>query len=158
MVLTQKGLQTVFLHLSRATGSLHATAFVTSGFPAVRGAAFFTSQERLGNYAIIKAKMVDGDEVNTMDALDVVANLPQVIPHYQPIFSADEHGVVGYEVLGRFQTETGPVSLGSFFHDETIPEEFRIEVDDVITKKALDYFLALADQTPLIFLTATPIC
>lgn len=95
--------------------------------------------------------MVDGDEVNTMDALDVMANLPQVIPHYQPIFSADEHGVVGYEVLGRFQTETGTVSLGPFFHDETIPEEFRIEVDDVITKKALDYFLALADQTPLIF-------
>lgn len=152
MVLTQKGLQAVFLHLSRATGSLHATAFVTSGFPAVRGAAFFTSQERLGNYAIIKAKMVDGDEVNTMDALDVMANLPQVIPHYQPIFSADEHGVVGYEVLGRFQTETGPVSLGPFFHDETIPEEFRIEVDDVITKKALDYFLSLDDQTLLIFL------
>jgi EAL domain-containing protein (putative c-di-GMP-specific phosphodiesterase class I) len=91
-------------------------------------------------------------EVSKVDALDVMANLQQVFPYYQAIFSADEHCVIGYEVLGRYQSETGVVSLGPFFHDDTIPEEFRLEVDEVVTKKALDYFLSLDDYTPLIFL------
>jgi EAL domain-containing protein (putative c-di-GMP-specific phosphodiesterase class I) len=91
-------------------------------------------------------------EVSRMDALDVMTNLQNVFPYYQAIFSADEHCVIGYEVLGRYQSETGVISLGPFFRDETIPEEFRLEVDEVVTKKALDYFLSLDDYTLLIFL------
>ncbi|MBB5323862.1 EAL domain-containing protein (putative c-di-GMP-specific phosphodiesterase class I) [Anoxybacillus tepidamans] len=87
-----------------------------------------------------------------MDALDIVANLQHVIPYYQAIFSADEHRVIGYEVLGRYKSGEHVHSLGPFFHDETIPEEFRLEVDETVTKKALDHFLAIDDCSTLIFL------
>ncbi|WP_027408307.1 EAL-associated domain-containing protein [Anoxybacteroides tepidamans] len=87
-----------------------------------------------------------------MDALDIVANLQHVIPYYQAIFSADEHRVIGYEVLGRYESEGSVFSLGPFFHDETIPEEFRLEVDETVTKKALDYFLSNGDDSTFIFL------
>ncbi|PAE25083.1 EAL domain-containing protein [Bacillus sp. 7894-2] len=72
-----------------------------------------------------------------MDALDILTDLDNVFPYFQPIFSADEHRVIGYEVLGRYKGSDGVISLGPFFQDENIPEEFRIEVDYEILKKAL---------------------
>jgi EAL domain-containing protein (putative c-di-GMP-specific phosphodiesterase class I) len=87
-----------------------------------------------------------------MDPLDILTHLDQVVPYYQPIFSADEQCIIGYEVLGRFQTADGIVSLGSFFHDETIPEEFRMEVDQTVTMKAFDQFLYAQDPSSLIFI------
>ncbi|MBP1941785.1 EAL-associated domain-containing protein [Cytobacillus luteolus] len=75
-----------------------------------------------------------------MDPLDIMANIDQVVPYYQAIFSADEQCVIGYEVFGRIKTEQGIKSLGPFFHDETIPEEFRLEVDNEILRKALGVF------------------
>ena len=49
-----------------------------------------------------------------VDALDVMSNLDKVLPYYQAIFSADEHTVIGYEVVGRIQTEEGIQSLSIF--------------------------------------------
>ncbi|MBD8068485.1 EAL domain-containing protein [Bacillus sp. PS06] len=86
-----------------------------------------------------------------MDALDIMTNLHLIAPFYQAIFSADEHRVVGYEVLGRIELNEEYKSLGSFFHDEAIPEEYRIEVDDIILHKALTHFIEL-DHQPLIFI------
>jgi EAL domain-containing protein (putative c-di-GMP-specific phosphodiesterase class I) len=90
--------------------------------------------------------------VRSVDALDIMANLQHVIPYYQAIFSADEHCVIGYEVLGRYQSGENILSLGPFFQDETVPEEFRLEVDEVVTTKALDHFLSLPDCSFLIFI------
>ncbi|WP_370221809.1 EAL-associated domain-containing protein [Cytobacillus sp.] len=74
-----------------------------------------------------------------MDALDILTDLENVFPYFQPIFSADEHRVIGYEVLGRYRGSDGVISsLGPFFQDENIPEEYRIEVDYEVLKKALD--------------------
>ncbi|MBT2687828.1 EAL domain-containing protein [Bacillus sp. ISL-47] len=73
-----------------------------------------------------------------MDALDILTDLDNVFPYFQPIFSADEHRVIGYEVLGRYRGPAGIVSLGPFFQDESIPEEFRLEVDYEILRKALE--------------------
>lgn len=86
-----------------------------------------------------------------MDPLEVMANLENVIPYFQPIFSADEHRVIGYEVLGRYRGEDGIVSLGPFFQDITIPEDYRIEADDVILQKALDRMMKL-DADMLLFI------
>ncbi|WP_053362009.1 EAL domain-containing protein [Bacillus sp. FJAT-27251] len=71
-----------------------------------------------------------------MDALDILTNKEHVFPFFQPIFSADEHRVSAYEILGRFQTDQGPVSLGPFFQDRDIPEEYKLEVDLAILEKA----------------------
>ncbi|OMP66217.1 EAL domain-containing protein [Domibacillus epiphyticus] len=77
-----------------------------------------------------------------MDALEIMSNLDRIVPYYQPIFSADEHKIVGYEVLGRYMEGETANSLGNFFHDEDIPEEYRREVEDIILTKALDAFSA----------------
>ncbi|MFX3624064.1 MAG: EAL-associated domain-containing protein [Ectobacillus sp.] len=86
-----------------------------------------------------------------MDALDVMISLERVLPYYQAIFSADEHTIIGYEVVGRIETENGVKSLGPFFHDEAVPEEYRLEVDNIITEKALQKMLE-TDQTFLLFI------
>ncbi|MCA1029863.1 EAL domain-containing protein [Bacillus timonensis] len=72
-----------------------------------------------------------------MDALEIMTNLHLVVPYYQAVFSADEHKVIGYEVLGRYQTDDEVISLGAFFSDDSIPDEYRIEVDNLIVEKAI---------------------
>lgn len=89
-------------------------------------------------------------ESTLVDALDVIANLDRVLPYYQAIFSADEHMIIGYEVVGRMETEQGVQSLGPFFKDDTIPDEYRIEVDNVVLEKALGQYLQ-SDQSFLLF-------
>lgn len=73
-----------------------------------------------------------------MDALDILSDLDHVIPFFQPIFSADEHRIIAYEILGRFETEEATISLGPFFQDKEIPEEYRLEVDLIILEKAFN--------------------
>ncbi|MCA1062179.1 EAL-associated domain-containing protein [Rossellomorea sp. AcN35-11] len=77
-----------------------------------------------------------------MDPLEVLTNIEKVIPYYQPIFSADAHKIIGYEVLGRIEVEKGKVeSLGPFFGDDEIPDEYKVEVDDKVTRLALSKFI-----------------
>ncbi|MDZ5470598.1 EAL-associated domain-containing protein [Bacillus sp. 31A1R] len=86
-----------------------------------------------------------------MDALDILTDLDNVVPFFQPIFSADEHRVIGYEILGRYRkTEGEYISLGPFFHDDSIPEEYRLEVDNTVLRKALNLCLSL-EKDELIF-------
>lgn len=84
-----------------------------------------------------------------MDPLDILTNLEKVIPYYQAIFSADEQRVIGYEVFGRIQLQDEIRSLGSFFQDENVPDEYRIEVDDFILNLAIDEFLQIEDREEL---------
>ncbi|WP_251553843.1 EAL domain-containing protein [Neobacillus muris] len=86
-----------------------------------------------------------------MDALEILSNLDSVFPYFQPIFSADEMLVIAYEVLGRFQSEGEIISLGSFFDDDEIPDEYKYEVDLLLVKKALEKALEL-DEDVKIFL------
>jgi EAL domain-containing protein (putative c-di-GMP-specific phosphodiesterase class I) len=86
-----------------------------------------------------------------MDALDIMTNLNLVMPFYQAIFSADEHRVVGYEVLGRIKIDNEYKSLGSFFQDESVPEEYKIEVDDYVLEIALTHLIETEHQ-PFIFI------
>lgn len=89
-----------------------------------------------------------------MDALDILTDLENVIPFFQPIFSADEQRVIGYEVLGRYLTADQPVSLGPFFQDDQIPDEYKFEVDQLLLKKALEKALDLEEGVS-IFLNRT---
>ncbi|PAD84548.1 diguanylate phosphodiesterase [Niallia circulans] len=84
-----------------------------------------------------------------MDALDILTDLENVIPYFQAIFSADEHRVIGYEVLARYNGQDGAESLGDFFADEGIPDEYKLEVDQVILTKALDKALSLEEDVLL---------
>jgi EAL domain-containing protein (putative c-di-GMP-specific phosphodiesterase class I) len=73
-----------------------------------------------------------------MDPLEIMSNIERSFPYFQPVFSADEHTIMGYEILGRYQGENGVVSLGPFFLDGDIPDEYRLEVDNYILSKALE--------------------
>lgn len=86
-----------------------------------------------------------------MDALDIISDLEHVIPYFQPIFSADEQRIIGYEVLGRYHSGGEVISLGPFFHDKSIPEEYRLEVDNVVLKKALEQAIGLESDIFLFF-------
>lgn len=86
-----------------------------------------------------------------VDPLDILTNIEDVFPHYQAIFSAEEQKVIGYEILGRMKLESETVSLGSFFTDSSIPDEYKLEVDHKVLTQALDLFTT-ADDDLLIFI------
>ncbi|MFE8703509.1 EAL-associated domain-containing protein [Cytobacillus sp. FJAT-54145] len=86
-----------------------------------------------------------------MDALDVLTDLDNVHPFFQPIFSADEHRIIGYEILGRYKQGDTYLSLGPIFLDQAIPEEYRLEIDNIVLTKALKLSLEL-EQDVLIFI------
>lgn len=86
-----------------------------------------------------------------LDPLDILTNMEAVLPHYQPIFSADEQKIIGYEIFGRIVIDSEIKSLGPFFLDPSIPEEYKMEVEEKILKMALDDFL-LADPDLLVFI------
>ncbi|NMD71905.1 EAL domain-containing protein [Bacillus sp. DNRA2] len=86
-----------------------------------------------------------------MDALDIISDLDNVVPFFQPIFSADEHRAIGYEILGRFNGKQGIESLGPFFLDDEIPDEYRLEVDNTVLIKALDMAVSL-DKDVMLFI------
>ncbi|MBM7647302.1 EAL domain-containing protein (putative c-di-GMP-specific phosphodiesterase class I) [Bacillus ectoiniformans] len=89
-----------------------------------------------------------------MDALEVMSHLDQVMPAFQPIFSADEHRIIGYEVLGRFKDGEEIKSLGPFFEDEEVPEEYHLEVDCLLISKALDLYTDSNEQA-MLFINCT---
>ncbi len=84
-----------------------------------------------------------------MDALDILTDLENVIPYFQPIFSADEQRVIAYEVLGRYRAGGNIISLGNFFLDDQIPEEYKYEVDLLLVKKALELAFELEDDVSI---------
>jgi EAL domain-containing protein (putative c-di-GMP-specific phosphodiesterase class I) len=90
-----------------------------------------------------------------MDADKILANLDQIVPFFQPIFSADQHQVIGYEIFGRFEEQSNYTSLESFIHDTTIPEEYRIEVDNYILDKGLKKIKEYGEDF-LIFINRDP--
>jgi EAL domain-containing protein (putative c-di-GMP-specific phosphodiesterase class I) len=86
-----------------------------------------------------------------LDALDILTDLEHVVPFFQPIFNAEEHKIIGYEILGRYIKGKNDISLGSFFQDETVPEEYRIEVENVVFVKAMEVASRSEDQDLLWF-------
>ncbi|MDL4842980.1 EAL domain-containing protein [Aquibacillus rhizosphaerae] len=82
-----------------------------------------------------------------MDPLDIVENIHNVKPIYQPIVSAIRHNVIGYEVLGQFYNDEDEwISLGAFFHDNEVPDEFKVEVDQHILNIAISEMLELKKE------------
>ncbi len=86
-----------------------------------------------------------------MDPLDIIDNMDKIMPVFQPIVSAVKHDVIGYELLGRFLEPDGTKSLGEFFNDPEVPDEFKTEVDQRLLEMALDQLL-LQNNDCLLFI------
>ncbi|UOQ47032.1 EAL domain-containing protein [Gracilibacillus caseinilyticus] len=76
-----------------------------------------------------------------MDPLDIMMHVDKIKPHFQAIFSADSHEVVGYEVLGRLELDDQSIRLGPFFRDPNVPDDFKMEMDQKIQDLALQQYL-----------------
>jgi len=72
-----------------------------------------------------------------MDAMDVLTNIEHIKAYYQPIFSADEHIVIAYEVLGKLVNKEQLLNLNTLAYDEDIPVEYRLEIERKILRLAL---------------------
>ncbi len=72
-----------------------------------------------------------------MDAIEVLTNLDQIHGYFQPIFSADAHTVIAYEISGQLQIEGQQINLKDFVNNEDIPEEYRIDMEHKILHAAL---------------------
>ncbi|MCM3611896.1 EAL domain-containing protein [Planococcus sp. MERTA32b] len=72
-----------------------------------------------------------------MDPLLVLENLQNVKPVFQPIVSAVKHTIIGYEVRGRFKYNNEWRSLGEFFQNPDVPDDFKVEVDTHLLKLAM---------------------
>ncbi|WP_409294542.1 EAL-associated domain-containing protein [Peribacillus sp. SCS-26] len=90
-----------------------------------------------------------------MDAVEILENTDKIFPCFQPVFSADEHQVIGYEVLGRIQSGSQALSLEPFLNDPDIPDEYRIEVENIILERAL-FQLGAASDSVLFFIHRDP--
>ncbi len=72
-----------------------------------------------------------------MDPIEIISNLDKVVPYFQPVYSAESLEIEGFEMLGRYVTSNEVISLGPFFLDKDIPDEYKKKVDYILLDKAL---------------------
>lgn len=69
--------------------------------------------------------------------MEVLTNLEKMKAYFQPIFSADEHVVVAYEISCKLNNDEELISLNAFAYDDDVPEEYRVDVEHRILHLAL---------------------
>lgn len=73
----------------------------------------------------------------SMEAFDILDRIDEIKVYYEPIFSADSHSIVAYEVSGQIEIDNQTINLVDFTYDTTIPEDLRKEVELALIKKAI---------------------
>lgn len=84
-----------------------------------------------------------------MDVLDLLDQLDQIEILFEPIFSADEHVIVAYEVIGQLNNDTHNFNIVEFTYDETVPADIRAEVEQILIKKAIELATGALKETNL---------
>lgn len=84
-----------------------------------------------------------------MDVLEMLDNLDQAEILFEPIYSADEHVIVAYEVIGQFINSKKTINIVDFTYDETIPADLRAEAEQYIIRKAIEMSLAVLPDVKL---------
>lgn len=80
-----------------------------------------------------------------------------LMPYYQPILALDNRRIIGYEVLGRYRTAEGAVSLGPFFTDANADVHEQVRIDRIIRERAIARLVQMAEsQRPMLFLNVKP--
>lgn len=72
-----------------------------------------------------------------MDVLDFLERLDEINVLFEPIYSADEHVIVAYEVIGQFTDGEEMLNVVDFTYDESIPIDIRNDVEHFLIKKAM---------------------
>ncbi|MGG0655879.1 EAL-associated domain-containing protein [Rummeliibacillus pycnus] len=72
-----------------------------------------------------------------MDVLELLDRLDEIELLFEPIFSADEHEIVAYQVIGQLMKDDQNFNIVEFTYDETVPADIRAEVELLMIKQAL---------------------
>ncbi|BDH63367.1 diguanylate phosphodiesterase [Lysinibacillus sp. PLM2] len=73
-----------------------------------------------------------------MNVLDILDRLDDIEIEFEPIYSADEHVLVAYEVIGQISNEGKNYKIVDYTYDETIPADLRIEIEHYVVEKAIN--------------------
>lgn len=72
-----------------------------------------------------------------MGSLQILDKLDQIEVLYEPIYSADGHCVIGYEVIGQVEVEGQYIQLEPFTYDQEVPAEIRAEIEQLLIRQAI---------------------
>ncbi|RTQ93902.1 EAL domain-containing protein [Lysinibacillus telephonicus] len=73
-----------------------------------------------------------------MDVLDFLDKLDEIDVLFEPIYSADEHVIVAYEVIGEYTNEGITFNITDITYDESIPADIRSEIEQFLVIKAIE--------------------
>ncbi|SDN31678.1 EAL domain-containing protein [Alkalicoccus daliensis] len=86
-----------------------------------------------------------------MDPFEVMDYLDNISAYLQPIIDAERYEVAGYEVLGRLHLNERVHSLGPFFENPQIPDEYKWEVDQILYENAVEKLIELPGRPKIFF-------
>ncbi|MEK4700881.1 EAL-associated domain-containing protein [Solibacillus sp. FSL R7-0668] len=72
-----------------------------------------------------------------MSVLEMLDKLDQIEILYEPIYSADGHRVVAYEVIGQVDGESGIINMEQFTYEQDVPADIRAEIEQLFVRKSL---------------------
>lgn len=72
-----------------------------------------------------------------MSVLEILDKLDQIEILFEPIYSADGHRVVAYEVIGQVEGESGDINIEQFTYEKDVPAEIRAEIEQLFVRKSL---------------------
>jgi EAL domain-containing protein (putative c-di-GMP-specific phosphodiesterase class I) len=72
-----------------------------------------------------------------MDALKILDKMDQMEVLYEPIYSADEHEIIAYEIIGRIQDDHNYIKIDKFTYDTNVPIEIRVEIEQLLVKQGI---------------------
>lgn len=83
-----------------------------------------------------------------MDVLELLDKLDQIEILYEPIYSADGHRVIAYEVIGQFN-DSEIINIERFTYEEDVPEEIRFEIELLFVRKSIEAVKHLLEDVNL---------
>ncbi len=84
-----------------------------------------------------------------MDVLNVLDKLDQMEVFFEPIYSADEHSIVAYEVSGRIVEGETVIDIATFTYNEDVPAEIRAEVEQLVVRQAIEKIIGEIEHIDL---------
>ncbi|MEK4426746.1 EAL-associated domain-containing protein [Solibacillus sp. FSL K6-1523] len=72
-----------------------------------------------------------------MGVLEMLDKLDQIETLYEPIYSADGHCVVAYEVIGQLDDNETIINIEQFTYEEDVPEDIRFEIELLFVRKTI---------------------
>ncbi|MGN7477564.1 EAL-associated domain-containing protein [Solibacillus silvestris] len=84
-----------------------------------------------------------------MSVLELLDKLDQIEILYEPIYSADGHRVVAYEVIGQVESEKSIINIQQFTYEKDVPADIRAEIEQLFVRKSLQTIAHLIDDIGL---------